>query len=69
VVCVGAPIEPGNLLTLAYLGDVPVLSVPGCIRSQKPTPVNQVLASLVTGEHLQHADITALGHGGLMEES
>ncbi len=67
VECLGAPVEPGNLVTLAYLGSIPVLGVPGCIRSSKPTPVGQILASLLAGEHLQRADITSLGHGGLWE--
>ncbi len=68
VACVGAPIEPGNLVTLAYLGDIPVLGVPGCIRSPKPTLVNQILAALLAGERLVRADITRLGHGGLLED-
>lgn len=43
VACVGAPVEPGNLVMLAYLGGIPVLGVPGCIRSPKPTRVDQIL--------------------------
>ena len=27
-----APVEPGNLLLLAYCGDVPVVAAPGCFR-------------------------------------
>jgi molybdenum cofactor cytidylyltransferase len=69
VACVGAPIEPGNLVTLAYLDDTPVLGVPGCIRSPKPTLVNHILAALLAGEHLVRADITRLGYGGLLEDT
>ncbi len=67
VVCVGAPIEPGNLVMLAYLGEKPVLGVPGCIRSPRPTPVDRILAALLSGEKLQRSDITRMGHGGLWE--
>jgi molybdenum cofactor cytidylyltransferase len=28
-----APVEPGNLLLLAYKEDVPIVSAPGCFRS------------------------------------
>ncbi|HYM10597.1 MAG TPA: hypothetical protein VEU62_07690, partial [Bryobacterales bacterium] len=35
-----APVEPGNLLLLAYAGDVPVVSAPGCFRSPKPNVVD-----------------------------
>ena len=59
----------GNLLTLAYLGEIPVLGVPGCIRSPKPTQIDQILASLLAGERLQRIDITMLGHGGLWERA
>lgn len=67
ITCVGAPIEPGNLVMLAYLGAVPLLNLPGCIRTPSPTLVDQILAALLAGERLSRADITRLGHGGLIE--
>ncbi|MCA1553404.1 MAG: molybdopterin-binding protein, partial [Chloroflexi bacterium] len=30
----GAPVEPGNLLLLAYLDEIPVIGAPGCVRSR-----------------------------------
>lgn len=69
VECVGAPVDPGNLLMLGYLDDVPVLGAPGCARSRKVNVVDWVLPRLLVGERLTRADIFALGHGGLLEDA
>ncbi len=68
VTCFGAPVDPGNLLLLAYLGRVPILGAPGCVRSLKANIVDWVLPRLLVGDYLTHADIFALGHGGLLED-
>ncbi len=68
VVCFGAPVDPGNLLMVAYLGDVPVLGAPGCARSPKTNIVDLVLPRMVAGERLTRADVVALGHGGLLDD-
>lgn len=69
VICFGAPVDPGNLLMLAYVGDVPVLGAPGCARSPKTNVIDWVLPRLLAGERLTRADILALGHGGLLEDT
>jgi molybdenum cofactor cytidylyltransferase len=69
IVCFGAPVDPGNLLMLAYLGDVPILGAPGCARSPKTNVVDWVLPRLLAGEPLSRADIVSLGHGGLLEDT
>jgi molybdenum cofactor cytidylyltransferase len=69
VECVGAPVDPGNLLMLGYLGAVPVLGAPGCARSRKINIIDWVLPRLLVGEALTRADIFALGHGGLLEDA
>lgn len=68
VTCYGAPVDPGNLLMLAYLGRVPVLGAPGCARSPKANIVDAVLPRLLVGDRLTQMDIVALGHGGLLED-
>ncbi|MCC6188720.1 MAG: molybdopterin-binding protein [Anaerolineales bacterium] len=65
----GAPVDPGNLLMVAYLDGVPVVGAPGCARSRKTNIVDWVLPRLLAGDHLTRADISALGHGGLLEEA
>jgi molybdenum cofactor cytidylyltransferase len=62
----GAPVDPGNLLLVAYLGSVPVLGAPGCARSLKPNVIDWILPRLLVGDRLTRLDITRLGHGGLL---
>ena len=68
VAAFGAPVDPGNLLLLAYLGPVPVLGAPGCARSPKDNVIDAVLPRLLAGDRLGRADLAALGHGGLLED-
>lgn len=68
VVCFGAPVDPGNLLMVAYLGETPVLGAPGCARSPKDNIIDLVLPRLLAADRLTHDDIIAWGHGGLLED-
>ena len=65
---VGAPVDPGNLLMLAYIGEIPVLGAPGCARSRKTNVVDWVLPRLLAGDALTREDVVALGAGGLLED-
>ncbi|MCH8339894.1 MAG: molybdopterin-binding protein, partial [Chloroflexi bacterium] len=67
--CLGAPVDPGNLLMLSYIGDVPVLGAPGCARSRKVNVVDWVLPRLLVGERLTRSDIASMGHGGLLDDT
>lgn len=62
-----APVEPGNLLLLAYVGDTPIMAAPGCFRSPRPNVVDLLLPALLTRHRLKASDITGLGHGGLLQ--
>ncbi len=68
VTCYGAPVDPGNLLMLAYLDEVPILGAPGCVRSRKTNVIDWVLPPLLAGDHLSRKDIIQMGHGGLLED-
>lgn len=68
IACFGVPVDPGNLLMLAYMGSVPVLGAPGCARSRKANIVDCVLPRLLAGDRVTQAELAALGHGGLLEE-
>lgn len=61
-----APVEPGNLLLLAYKDEIPIVSAPGCFRSAKPNVVDLVLPPLLAKYRLSGWEIGALGHGGLL---
>jgi molybdenum cofactor cytidylyltransferase len=69
VEALGAPVDPGNLLMIAYLGDVPIVGAPGCARSRRENIVDWVLPRLLAGDRLSRADLTSLGHGGLLEDA
>jgi molybdenum cofactor cytidylyltransferase len=62
----GAPVEPGNLLALAWLSDVPVLCAPGCAKGLKRNVVDLVLPRLLLGARLARRDVAALGLGGFL---
>lgn len=68
VTCYGAPVDPGNLLMLAYVGEVPIMGAPGCARSSKANIVDLLLPRLLVNDRLTQADIVKLGHGGLLED-
>jgi len=65
---VGAPVDPGNLLMLAYINDVPIVGAPGCARSKKINIVDWILPRLLAGDKLTRRDIVGLGHGGLLQD-
>jgi molybdenum cofactor cytidylyltransferase len=67
----GAPVEPGNLLLLAYLpndtgAELPVIGAPGCVRSRDVNIVDLLLPRILAGEQVRRRDIVALGHGGFL---
>ncbi len=68
VVSYGAPVLPGAMFMLAYLGHVPVCGLPGCVMFNKTTIFDIILPRIFAGEHLNRSDIVNLGHGGLCAE-
>lgn len=67
VVTYGAPVLPGAMFMLAYLGrePIPIMGLPGCVMYAKRTVFDLVLPRIVAGEVLKKADIDSLGQGGL----
>jgi molybdopterin biosynthesis enzyme len=64
VVTYGAPTFPGAMFMLAYIGDIPVLGLPGCVMYHRTSIFDLVVPRLLAGERLRRDDIVALGHGG-----
>ncbi|CAN7640601.1 molybdopterin-binding/glycosyltransferase family 2 protein [Rhizobium sp. LjRoot30] len=64
----GMPVDPGNLLVLGWIGEVPVLGAPGCARSPKENGFDWILNRILAGECPTAQDITGLGVGGLLME-
>jgi molybdenum cofactor cytidylyltransferase len=61
-----APVEPGNLLMLAYKEEIPIVSAPGCFRSAKPNVVDLMLPPLLARYRVSTWEVACLGHGGLL---
>lgn len=64
----GMPVDPGNLLLLAHLGEVTVIDLPGCARSPNYNGLDLVLARLAAGLAVTAEDIMDMGVGGLLKE-
>ncbi len=61
----GAPVMPGSMCLVAYLGETPVLGAPACAIWNKATVIDMLLPRALAGEKITRADVVALGHGGL----
>ncbi len=64
----GMPVDPGNLLLMARLGERPVLGLPGCCRSPRLNGFDWVLERLAAGIEVGREDIMRMGIGGLLME-
>lgn len=64
----GVPVDPGSLLVLGYRGQMPIVGLPGCVKSMQSNVVDMILPRLLAGERLTRADLVAMGHGGLLED-
>lgn len=61
----GSPVLPGAMFMLAYLGNVPIMGLPGCVMYSKTTVFDLIAPRILTGERLSRLDIVKLGVGGL----
>jgi len=65
---VGMPVDPGNLLMLGELQQVPVIGVPSCARSPKVNGFDWVLERIMAGLDVTSSDLMDMGAGGLLAE-
>ncbi|MDL2253489.1 molybdopterin-binding protein [Ruminococcaceae bacterium OttesenSCG-928-I18] len=66
VVSYGAPVLPGAMFMLAYLGDkVPILGLPGCVMYARRTIFDLILPRVMADVPVDEEDLAGLGHGGL----
>ncbi len=65
LVTYGSPLFPGAMFLLAYLDDVPIMGLPGCVMYSKATVFDVLLPRIIAGEKIKREEITRLGHGGL----
>lgn len=67
VVTYGAPTFPGAMFMLAYLDDVPVVGLPGCVMYYKASIFNLIIPRILAEKNVTKSDIINLGHGGFCE--
>ncbi|MGN0702686.1 MAG: molybdopterin-binding protein [Lentihominibacter sp.] len=65
VVSYGAPVLPGAMFMLSYIGDVPVVGLPGCVMYSRTSIFDLIVPRLLAGERVTKQDINMLAHGGL----
>jgi len=65
VVIYGAPVLPGSMFMLAYIGSIPILGLPGCVMYNKNTIFDLVVPRILAGEDVQRKDVLRFAHGGM----
>jgi molybdenum cofactor cytidylyltransferase len=64
----GMPVDPGNLMLIGHIGEMPVAGLPGCARSPKLNGFDWVLQRLFADIPVRREDIMVMGAGGLLKE-
>jgi len=64
IVSYGAPVLPGAMFMLAYIGDIPVVGLPGCVMYHRASIFDLILPKILAGEKVTKQDIVKMGHGG-----
>ena len=63
----GVPSQPGNMTLVAYLGDVPILGVPGAAIKLPTTIFDVLLPQVFAGEKITKEELINLAEGGLCQ--
>lgn len=63
----GSPVLPGSMFLLSYLGNIPVMGLPGCVMYAKKTIFDLMLPRIMAREKISDVDIALLGSGGLCQ--
>ena len=63
----GVPAQPGNMTLVAYLGDIPILGVPGAAIKLPTTIFDVLLPQIFAGDRLTKEDLVRLAEGGLCQ--
>ncbi|MDD4680822.1 MAG: molybdopterin-binding protein [Clostridia bacterium] len=65
IITYGAPVLPGAMFMLAYIGRVPVVGLPGCVMYSRVSIFDLIVPRILAGEIPTRTDIKKLAHGGL----
>jgi molybdenum cofactor synthesis domain-containing protein len=65
IVSYGAPVLPGSMMLVAYLGDIPIMGLPGCVMYHKTTIFDLLLPTVMSGQKITRSMMARIGLGGL----
>ena len=67
IVAYGVPSQPGNMTLVAYLGDIPILGVPGAAIKLPTTVLDVLLPQIFAGDKISREELLGLAEGGLCQ--
>ena len=67
IVTHGVPSQPGNMTLVAYLGDIPILGVPGAAIKLPTTVFDVLLPQIFAGDKISKEELVGLAEGGLCQ--
>lgn len=67
IIAHGVPSQPGNMTLVAYLGDIPVLGIPGAAIKLPTTIFDVLLPQIFTGDRITKEELVNLADGGLCQ--
>lgn len=67
IVTYGAPVLPGAMFLLAYIGKTPVVGLPGCVMYSGVSIFDLIVPRILAGEVPTRGEIKKLAHGGLCQ--
>lgn len=65
IVSYGAPVLPGAMFMLGYLGKTTIMGLPGCVMYARRTIFDLVLARVMADDVVSGQELASLGEGGL----
>ncbi|MHC1721806.1 MAG: molybdopterin-binding protein [Aminipila sp.] len=65
IITYGAPVLPGAMFMLAYIDDVPVVGLPGCVMYSRVSIFDLIIPRFLAKEKVNKQDIKKLAQGGL----
>ena len=67
IVSYGVPSQPGNMTLVAYLGDIPILGIPGAAIKLPTTVFDVLLPQIFAGDRITTDELIGLADGGLCQ--
>ncbi len=67
IITYGAPVLPGAMFLLGYIGEIPIVGLPGCVMYHKISIFDLIVPRILAGEKITRRDIKALAQGGMCQ--